>query len=355
MRSRFFIALASTIVAIAFSVPVRAVQGPEKKEPIGAKWKHAFAVNKLLPPMFRQLDAPRKDGSELTIYLGNYQNSLDSEKPLLIYVEGSGAQSHFVALGKRIAWSTFGLIAKNYGPEHHVVTTEKRGVAFGFSAKRGTGEGGSKEYRRHATLANRVRDVRLMLDTLLSEPMIDKSQVILLGHSEGADVAAAVSAVDDRVTHVAFLSGGGAAQFFDFFVQQRKTLLKTGSSPEETEQSIAQLESQIREILNDPQNDSRFFAGHSFNRWSSFATVSAAENLLKTKAQLFLGHGTEDQSVPIESFDFLVVELLRHGRLDARVRRYVGCDHSFIKVGEEPANEPFQNVIGEVLKWAGEK
>ncbi len=347
-RIAFLLFVTGTLV---FGQPASAFQ---KKQ--ATKWSINFKKNEELPPGFRQVNAVRKDKSELPIFLGNFKDSLEAKKPLLVYVEGSGAQSHFVKLDDgRIAWSTFGLIAKNHSKAHHVATLEKRGVPFGFSGIRGAGEGASKEYNKHATLANRVKDVRLTLDALLKDPMVDKSQVILLGHSEGADVVAAVSAEDKRVTHVAFLSGGGTAQFFDFFVTQRKKLAAQGATPEEAEKKIAAVEAQIREILKDPDNDKKFFAGHSFKRWSTFATVSAADNLVKTKAKLFLGHGTEDQSVPIESFDFLVVKLLCHGRHDAVVRRYVGVDHSFIKVGDKPSNEPFQKVIGEVISWAAKK
>ena len=175
----------------------------------------------------------------------------------------------------------------------------------------------------------------------------------LLIYLEGADVAAAVTAQDDRVTHVAYLSGGGAAQFFDFFVQTRKRLAKEGASPEEVETQIAGLEEQIREILADPESETKMFAGHAYKRWSTFATVAAADNLAAGKAKLFLAHGVEDESVPIESFDQLVVDLLRKGRQNVTVRRYPGCDHSYIRVGEEPSNDPFQKVIGEVIAWAG--
>ena len=78
----------------------------------------------------------------------------------------------------------------------------------------------------------------------------------------------------------------------------------------------------------------------------------AVDNLARCRAKLYLGHGTEDQAVPVESFDYMIVEPLRRGRTDATVKRYVGSDHSFIKAGEEPSNEPFQNVIAEAVAWA---
>ena len=323
----------------------------ENESPPG--WSLTFVDNPELPPAFRQTESVRPDGSRLKIYLGNFDSSLDARKPLLVYVEGSGAQSHFTKLDdQRIAYGVVGLLANRFGKSHHVVCSEKRGVPFGFSGQRGAGEGGSDEYNRHATLSDRIDDVRLMLDSLLSQDHVDASRVILLGHSEGADVVAGVAAVDPRVTHVAFLSGGGAAQFFDFFVQQRKTLAAQGATAEEVEAAISELEQQIRDILADPDSEKKFFAGHAYKRWSSFATVPAAANLARSGARLFLAHGTADQSVPIESFDYLTVELLRSGRTDAVIRRYPDRDHSFIPVGAEPSSDPFLEVVQEVVAWA---
>lgn len=350
-KTLFFYSLFAFVVVLQTSNEILNAQ--ETSDALSS-WKLKFADNPELPPSFKQTEALRQDESKLTIFLGNSEGSLDGRKPLLIYVEGSGAQSHFIKLDeKRIAAGIIGLLANRYGKSHHVVCSEKRGVPFGFSAQRGTGEGGSIEYNKHATLESRVADVRLLLDTLLAEDNVDKTQVILLGHSEGADVVARVAAVDTRVTHVAFLSGGGTAQFFDFYVQQRKSLAEKGATAEEVEAAISELERQIKDILANPESEEKFFAGHAYKRWSSFATVAAAENLVKTKAHLFLAHGSADQAVPIESFDYLVVELLRHGRTDVTVRRYPDRDHSFIKVGDDPSNDPFLEVVDEVVAWAG--
>lgn len=325
---------------------------PRIKDTKGDFWKSDFVENEQLPKPFFQLAIPRPDKSTMTAFVGNFNKDIDTRKPLLVYLEGSGAQSHFFSMDGRMGMGVFGLIAMNHGKTYHVVTTEKRGVPFGDAGNRGSAEGASEEYNRFATLDDRVADVRLLLDLLLAENAVDSSQVILLGHSEGADVAAGVAVVDSRVTHVAFLSGGGAAQFFDFFVQTRKRLAKENVPAEEVEKQIAGLEQQIREILEDPNSETRMFAGHAFKRWSTFATVAAAENLARSKAKLFLAHGTEDESVPIESFDYLVVELLRKRRVDVTVKRYAGCDHSYMQVGAEPSNDPFQNVIAEVVNWA---
>lgn len=317
-------------------------------------WKFTRTENKALPPVFIQGTAKRADQSEMTFFLGNFAKGDPVKKPLLIYVEGSGAQSHFMRVGEKIGMGLFGLIAKET-KDYHVAATEKRGVEFASSAARGAGEGGSAEYNKYATMKDRVADLRLLLDTLLAEPNIDASCVLVVGHSEGADVVAVAAAEDPRITHAAFLSGGGPPQFYDFYLMRRKEMREQGAKPEEIEAAMSQLDGEIRAILDDPQSETKFWMGHAYKRWSTFATTSSAEHLAKAKAKLFLGHGSADKSVPIESFDYLVFELMRQGKRDVTAKRYAGCDHSFMKQGDEPSSVPFMHVLEEVLAWAAGK
>lgn len=183
-----------------------------------------------LPAPFHALSAARPDGSRATCLFGD---ALDpgAPRPLLVYVEGSGARSLSYRLEDgRIAMGIFGLLAGYARAEYVVAAVEKRGVPFGDMGTRGGGEGASAEYTRRATLEERAADVRLLLTTALARPGIDPSQVVLLGHSEGADVVARVAAEDERVTHVAFLSGGGAPQFFDMFVLTRERMRAGGTT-----------------------------------------------------------------------------------------------------------------------------
>ena len=309
-----------------------------------------------VPEPFQTLTPARADGSEARIFVDEtrlLEGASDAAAPLLVYVEGSGAQSLFYRLDDgRIAMGIFGLIAERTRSEYVVASIDKRGVEFGDMGTRGIGEGASEEYTRHATLENRAADVRLLLSTLLEGGAIDPKRVVLLGHSEGADVVARVAAEDERVTHVAFLSGGGCAQFYDMFLTTRRVMRESGASDEEIEKRMSELEDDVRKIVAKPESDTDFFQGHAYRRWASFATQAAADSLVRTKARLFLGHGTADESVPIESFDYLVVRLLCAQHKDVTVRRFPNRDHSFIEVGSEPGYEGFLSVVDEVVEWA---
>src|SRR5262249_48941845 len=156
----------------------------------------------------------RADGSRQVAYLAAKEGAPLRRLPLLIFIDGSGAHSHFVEMNGRMFVGAFGSISVKTRDQYHVVAVEKRGVAFSEKGSGGSAEGASAEYIQHATLQDRVDEIRLLLHALLEQSAIDASRVLLLGHSEGADVAAAVAAVEPRVTHVAFLSGGRATQLF---------------------------------------------------------------------------------------------------------------------------------------------
>ena len=323
-------------------------QAPPTAEEPG--WRFAKAENPELPEGFVQGTSKRPDGSEQSFYVSAFDRPLE-KKPLLIYVEGSGAQSQFVRAQGRVAYSLFGVLCQNYSDRYHVVSAEKRGIAFAESGNRGTAEKASAEYTEHATYEGRLEEILLLLDTLLDEPLIDTTQVMLLGHSEGADVVAAVAAQEPRVTHVAFLAGGGPSQFLDLIVLRRKAMREAGRSDAEIEAAVEELEEQYRDILAKRDSGEDFFAGHAYRRWSSFCLHPPADNLVKSKAKVFMAHGTNDVSVPIESFDHLVVEMLRSGREDVYWRRYPDRDHSFIEKGSSPGYDGFLEVVDEYLEW----
>jgi dipeptidyl aminopeptidase/acylaminoacyl peptidase len=139
---------------------------------------------------------------------------------------------------------------------------------------------------------------------------------------------------------------------FDLLILTRKRMAREGKSPEEVEKAVRRLEEQFQGILGDPLNTDKFFMGHAYRRWSGFLKDSPMEALLKSRAKLFLAHGTEDESVPIESFDLLVLELLRVGRDDAVVRRYPGRGHG-LSASDRPANSPpMTDVFEEIISWS---
>lgn len=313
-------------------------------------WNVKFIKNDKLPKGFRQFEILRSDGSKQAAFLAD--KSLEKKLPLMIFVDGSGAHSQFFYENGKRGYGLYGALANRAADQYHVATPEKRGVKFGEMGSVGAAENASKEYAAHATLEDRVAEIRLLIDELIKQPAVDKRKVLVFGQSEGADVAAAVAAEDPRVTHLAFLAGGGPTQLFDLIVLRRKEMTKEGATPEAIEDSVRELEKDYREMFADPDNEEKLFMGHAYKRWTSFCSRPPIDSLVRTKAKIFAGHGSEDKAVPIEAFDLLVVDLIRAGKKDVTVRRYPGRDHGLAPPGTNSNSAPLKDIFDEILKWA---
>jgi dienelactone hydrolase len=85
--------------------------------------------------------------------------------------------------------------------------------------------------------------------------------------------------------------------------------------------------------------------------WSSFLTHSVTEELLRTKARIYLAQGTSDASVSFLAHDVLVAELKARGR-DVKSDRIEGADHGF-RTHEMPKGSPagMQALFDRLLEW----
>jgi hypothetical protein len=115
-------------------------------------WTLDFVVNDKLPSGFRQFKTPRNDGTMQTAYIVDINNCLTKRKPLMIFVDGSGAHSHFfVSPTGRRGTGVYGAIARLAADEYHVVASDKRGIEFGYAGSNpGTDVGAPAEYSRFA-------------------------------------------------------------------------------------------------------------------------------------------------------------------------------------------------------------
>lgn len=296
---------------------------------------------------YRELTSVRPDGTALHWFAPAAALASPAGRPVVIWLEGSGCNGQFLLRDGRLRYGTYAVLAE-LARGALVVAPEKRGIPFGHTGPGGQATQCPPEFIAHATLGERMADVSLLIDAVRALGA-DSSRILLVGHSEGADVAGNVARQRPDVTHVAFLAGGGPVQMFDFAVLLRREAREKGLPHEQVEAAVTALEEDFRKIQADPQSTTRFFRGHAFRRWSDYFAHPPMEGLLATKARLFVAHGTLDTSVPIESFDLLTMELVRARRTDVVVRRYAGTGHA---LGEPSANGPgLERAFQDVLAW----
>jgi pimeloyl-ACP methyl ester carboxylesterase len=233
-----------------------------------------------------------------------------------------------------------------------VIAVEKPGVAFLDNPQPpGAGDPCSDEFKIHHTPPEWSAALSAALRESLRQPGIDPSRVLVLGHSEGADMAAYVAQANpDIVTHVACLAGAGITQLFDM-TQLAWAEQVPGEDMDRRSQRVQAVYNTWADIQRDPAAIDKSAWGHPYKRWSNFAAISPVENLLATdpRQQLFLAHGTADQAVPIASFDAGLAILASKGRT-AVVRRLPGLDHGFA-ASDDASGEGITRIMGDAVRW----
>jgi predicted esterase len=295
-------------------------------------------------PYTRYFTTDRFD-RRITFYV---EGKLDERLPLVGCILGSGAFSNFIRGGDRTL-DAHRTAREAFAGRAHVLIVEKPGVEFlEQHPDRGTAKQASTEYREQHTLERWSEAVSAALRAARSLPLSDSSRCLLIGHSEGGIIMGRVAAENAFVTHVAALAGGGPTQLFDLIESARAGRLYS-DLPSDPDAQAAKLLADIAEIRSDPDNADKLFLGHPYRRWSTFWNSSTADELLKTRARIFIAQGTADRNVSVTSFDVLYATLLAGGR-QVTARRITGADHGF-GFADQPRRDGWKEVFEEVRDW----
>jgi uncharacterized protein len=121
------------------------------------------------------------------------------------------------------------------------------GIAVLRYDERGVGE--STGDHRTATSADLSTDTGAALDFLLTREDIDPEQVGILGHSEGAWIAAMVAARNPQVAYVVSM-GGHAVEGHDLLLAQvRHSVEATGALPDEVERAVEAARAEYDQVV----------------------------------------------------------------------------------------------------------
>ena len=267
--------------------------------------------------------------------------------PLVLYLQGSGFGPVYFGPPERPSHVLM-LKPADFAGFHYAVVG-KPDAPFWAPAR---GEA-TPAYHRALTLGRRVADASAAVDLLAAQPWVDASRIVVVGHSEGAQVAPALAASNGRVTHVAALAASGLSQAFDFVLDVRRRVREGGLSFEEGEARIRALFAQLRRIEAAPAAADSLWRGHSYRRWASFFEPPL-DAFLSLDVPVFVAVGVDDEASPVESADYLPVAFLLAGKDNLTYRAWP-TDHRFQQTlpdGERVDRRP--DVVRALLEWVGE-
>lgn len=291
---------------------------------------------------FSEYSIKDSKGQPIDYYL-SVSNS--NNAPLLLMIQGSGCDKVLNRDESRTkAYSTvFNLFKIAQEKKFSVLAVEKP-----FSghlpevSSRSVEHLCSKEFHQNYTVDTWVSALNASIKSALNELPEKPQQILVFGFSEGAGIASQLALENKSITHVITSGGSGTTHLFDFIAFAYKDCF-------DKEACITRIENQVRKILKNPASATEFAWGHPYKRWSSFFQLDPTENLLRTKAKIYLMFGTADQATPAISQEIIVAKLLSAGR-DIQIRRIHDVGHMLL-----PKNstnfDPLNKEYDLAFKW----
>lgn len=257
---------------------------------------------------------------------------IDDKKPLLLYLDGSGAMPLFQYTDRGIG-SSVALPYRELSDKYHFVIISKPGVPFIDSVGRDPMSGAPVyeaplEYDQRLSLDWRVNAADLVLKECLKNLLIDSRQIGIIGISEGFQVGAKLLDVNNNITHAMLLVGNGLNQMYDFVIQNRREADIGKITAEQAQKNIDSLYLVFDDIYANPLSTSLKWYGHTYLRWSTFCNNIPMESIIHSNIPIYLIACSEDINTTALGTDYIKIESLRKRKsnIEYRVLPY---DHFF--------------------------
>lgn len=289
-------------------------------------------------------------GRRITFYLYSSRPPSAMPLPLVVYVQGSSRRSLYgrhPESGEIVTVSGHSVLPQMLAGRANLLVVEKPNVEF---LDPGPGQAPPPEaYRREHTLERWSEAIVAAIRAACESPEVDRARVLVVGHSEGGQVAAKIAHdLPETVTHVAVAAGGGPTFLFDLLSLARSGVYFSEVS-DDPEARVQHVLDEWRKIEADPTSTERYFFGHPYRYWSSFLASSPMQLLEGVNARIYIAQGTDDQAVDPTSADVLYAHLVARGRRPV-YDRVEGADHSF---GYEDRERPhgWPELYARIVDW----
>lgn len=267
--------------------------------------------------------------------------------PLVLFIQGSGCIPPFIDLATPQRRSTlFGWLPLAARHRYAIMAVDKPYQPNAMPAGQpGTATACPAAFNAHFSYDSWLATLTAALRDALARPDVDAGRVLVVGVSEGAAMAAGLARAVPAVTHVALVGGPpGTTQLYDFALN---AYFGPGGD-EDNLRRLRELDATVDAINADPRSADKFYAGHTYLRWSSFFAQSHGEDLARSTARVYMVDGMRDASVPILSTEVAYARLRGIGR-DVTFRRIPNADHSLVAPGATMADT--QQEYDAIMAW----
>ncbi len=211
-----------------------------------------------------------------------------------------------------------------------------------------------EKYIANNKLAKLAGDCQAVIEYLKKQTWVDKDNIYLFGHSQGAVVAAYTAFKNqDKIKGLIY----SQANAYGMYAEYLSTLLNRYPNAQDLNQKMDSIYNLQKELLSGTQGGETYDKNTS--RWSSLEEPPAIDYLLKTDIPILLINGMasygemDNKNIPLD--------FIRHHKHNLTTKFYPGYDHNFFKQVTDEKGNPSQpefhwdDIFNEVKKWIKEQ
>lgn len=261
------------------------------------------------------------------------KSSSGQKRPLIIYLDGSGNFPIYYKTKSGRYSTSVPLDVRGYAKDYYVAVISKPGTPFKDSLRyTESGRAHFPEndlYRQLYSLDWRAETASAAINYLVKKLPIDEKKIIVMGYSEGAQVAPKVAVLNKKVTHVVCMVGNALNHLYDFILEARLKAERQQISTEESQLIVDSLYREYAKIYQNPSATDRSWYGATYLKWSSFSKTTPLENMLQLEIPILYVAGGKDNNQTILDMDYAKLEFLRKGKNNLNYKVYPNCNHFF--------------------------
>ena len=240
--------------------------------------------------------------------------------PAVVMITGSGLQTR----DQRIPLP--GL--ESYAPFRQIAERlASNGIAVLRVDDRGIGGSTGRETLENATTTSLAEDTRAQIAWLRSRKEIDASRIVVVGHSEGASIAAMIGASDPKLAAVVMMAGVAKRGADVSFEQQEDMLRSDTTMTEEMRASLREKQKEaVKTILAGGD-----IPGQKVNAWTrEYFVYDPLPTVRKVKQPLLILQGERDRQVYQSHAAMLAGAAREAGNTDVTVKVFPTLNHLFL-------------------------
>ncbi|WP_052705070.1 S9 family peptidase [Flavobacterium sp. 316] len=179
------------------------------------------------------------------------------------------------------------------------------------------------EYSNKNLLDYYVKRNKFILNFLIKQKWVSNRKLVVAGHSEGSTIAAKLTEIYPKITHLIYASGNPMGRIMSMINQNRAI----------ESDSLKLAEDEIKyweHVVNDKDNLNDDFG--DTNKASYQFSNPPIQYLEKIKIPILISYGTKDWCAPF--IDFMRVDFIRKHKTNFTYNPYIGLEHNFFPLLE---------------------